>query len=466
MNQKSSKTKRVLGLFPVVMINVIAVDSIRTLPFAAELGFSLLFYYIVGALLFFIPSALVSAELGSGWPTTGGIYIWGREAFGKTWGLIIIWMEWICNVVWYPTIMALIAGVLAYFFDPVLAQNKTYMISTILIIFWGATFLNCLGMKVSSWLSIVSALIGTIIPMMFIAVLGVIWWVNGHPMEIAFTWDRFFPDRAGLDNLAFLSNVLFGLIGLDMAATHAAEMKNPTKDYPKALWISVIIILTTITLASLAIAMTVPNKDLSLVTGSLQAFVIFLDKFHLPWLVPVMVFFIVLGGLGGVGAWIIGPTKGLMMASRDGSLPPVLGKVNKHGAPARVLILQGVIVSLLCLAFIIMPSVHSSFWLLSIITAQLAMLVYVFLFLAGMVLRFKQPAVVRPYKIPFGNTGMMIVGGMGMIACSIAIGLGFLVPKHVGIENALKYECLLIGGLVLMCLLPYMIHKLSHKLGR
>jgi len=466
MNQKPPKTKRVLGLFPVIMINVIAVDSIRTLPFAAELGFALLFYYLLGALMFFMPSALVSAELGSGWPTTGGIYIWVREAFGKTCGLIVIWMEWICNVVWYPTIMALVAGVLAYFFNPELAQNKFYMISTILVIFWGATFLNCLGMRASSWLSVVSAIIGTIIPMMFIAALGVVWLIRGHPTEIAFTWDHFFPKKASLDNLAFLSNVLFGLIGLDMAATHAGEMKNPTKDYPKALWISVIIILTTITLASLAIAMTVPNKDLSLVTGSLQAFIIFLGKFNLPWLVPVMAFFIVLGGLGGVGAWIIGPTKGLMIASRDGSLPSALGKVNKYGSPARVLVIQGILVSFLCFAFIIMPSVHSSFWLLSIITAQLAMFVYVFLFLAGIVLRFKKPGIVRPFKIPFGNVGMIITGSLGAIACVIAIALGFIVPRHVGIDNAFRYECVLIGGLIVMCLLPYLIHKLSKVLSR
>jgi glutamate:GABA antiporter len=460
------KTKRILGLFPVIMINVIAVDSIRTLPFSAEYGFSLLFYYLVASIMFFIPSALVSAELGSGWPTTGGIYIWAREAFGKTWGLIVIWLEWICNVVWYPTIMALIAGVLAYFFNPALAENKTYMICTILVIFWAATFLNCLGMKASSWLSIVSAIVGTIIPMMFIALLGVVWWIQGHPMQIECSWKSFFPSRSGLDNLAFLSNVLFGLIGLDMAATHAAEMKNPTKDYPKALGFSVVIILATIVLASLAIAITVPLKELSLVTGSLQAFVIFLDKFHLPWLVPVMAFFIVLGSLGGVGAWIIGPTKGLMVASRDGSLPSVLGRVNKHGAPARVLILQGVVVSLLCLVFIIMPSVHSSFWLLSIITAQLAMIVYVFLFLAGIRLQYTQPDIPRPFKVPYGKPGMILVGSLGVIACLIAIGLGFIVPSHVGIENAFNYECLLIGGLTIMCFLPYIIHKFSKKLGK
>ena len=68
------------------MINVIAVDSIRTLPISAEYGFSAVFYYLLAGLIFFIPTALVSAELASAWPETGGVYVWVREAFGKKWG--------------------------------------------------------------------------------------------------------------------------------------------------------------------------------------------------------------------------------------------------------------------------------------------------------------------------------------------------------------------------------------------
>ena len=133
------------------MINVIAVDSIRTLPFAASLGFSLLFYYLIAALLFFIPSAMVSAELGTGWPTRGGIYIWVREAFGGRWSFVVIWLNWIYNIVWYPTIMAIIAASIAYFINPELISNRAYMASTIIILFWLATYANFHGMRTVSY---------------------------------------------------------------------------------------------------------------------------------------------------------------------------------------------------------------------------------------------------------------------------------------------------------------------------
>ena len=115
-------SKRVLSVFSLVMINVIAVDSLRTLPLTAKLGLSLVSYYVLAAFVFFIPVALVAAELATAYPSTGGIYIWVREAFGRRVAFITIWLQWIYNVVWYPTILAFIAATIAYLFAPELSS--------------------------------------------------------------------------------------------------------------------------------------------------------------------------------------------------------------------------------------------------------------------------------------------------------------------------------------------------------
>src|SRR3990167_3460592 len=139
MQSYSAPSKRSLGGFAITMINVIAVDSLRTLPFSAAYGFSLVFYYVAAAFLFFLPVAFVSAELATTWPNKGGIYVWVREAFGERWGFVIIWLQWVYNIVWYPTILAFIAGTLAYLVQPSLAENKFFMLGTILATLWGAT---------------------------------------------------------------------------------------------------------------------------------------------------------------------------------------------------------------------------------------------------------------------------------------------------------------------------------------
>src|SRR5688572_11097399 len=142
--------KKVLSIFSLVMINVIAVDSLRTLPISATLGFSLVSYYLLAAFAFFIPIALVAAELATAYPNTGGLYVWVREAFGKRAGFITIWLQWIYNVVWYPTILAFIAATFSYLIAPQLANNKFYLLGSGVCLFWLFTLLNCFGMKLSS----------------------------------------------------------------------------------------------------------------------------------------------------------------------------------------------------------------------------------------------------------------------------------------------------------------------------
>src|SRR3989338_8443027 len=162
----SSKPKKVLGIFALVMINVIAVDSLRSLPFSAVYGLSLISYYVLGSVFFFLPVAFVATELATGWPDKGGIYVWVREAFGDRWGFVVIWLQWVYNIVWYPTILSFMAGAFAYLIDAKLADSKLFMLTTVVIVFWGATIINLFGMRISSWVSTIGALVGTLIPML------------------------------------------------------------------------------------------------------------------------------------------------------------------------------------------------------------------------------------------------------------------------------------------------------------
>ncbi len=455
--------KKTLGVFQLIMINVIAVDSLRTLPFSAEYGLSLIFFYAIAALFFFIPSGLISAELGTGWPHTGGLYIWIREAFGEKIGLIAIWLNWVYNLAWYPTIMALIAGTFAYLFSPELAQNNLYMYFLILGLFWAATLLNCGGMRISSLISTIGALIGTLLPMLFIIVLGTIWLIQGRPSEIIFSFRDIFPAETHGDKLAFFSNIFFGLIGLEMVAAHAGEMKNPRRDYPKALFASSIMIIFSVMLASLAIAIVVPRQNLNLVVGVIQAFSLFFEAFGIPWMTKIVALCVILGGLSGVAAWMIGPTKGIMIAGQDGSLPKLFTKVNKHGVPTGALFLQAIIVTLLSSVFIFMPTVNSSFWLLSIITAQLALIVYVTLFAASIKLHHHKREVQRNFKVPFGSFGTWFVALSGITVSLFAIGVGFIPPSSIPMHGTISYETLVLCGMLLLSALPFPLYWMTQN---
>ncbi|MBS0359036.1 MAG: amino acid permease [Proteobacteria bacterium] len=457
LNLSETPRKRVLSIFSLVMINVIAVDSLRSLPIGAEYGFSLVFFYLVAAIIFFIPTALASAELSTTWPNTGGIYIWVREAFGPRCGFFTIWLQWIYNIVWYPTILAFLAGTFAYLIDPTLAENQYYLWGCVIGVFWFATFLNFFGMRISSWISALGALIGTILPMIFIIGLGVVWLAIGNTSQIHFEWKTFLPGPNEMKNLAFFTGILFGLVGIEMSGVHAEEVKNPQRSYPLALLYSALIILASLVFSSLAIAIVVPHETLSLVSGLVDAYNIFFSAYNMSWMTPVIVILIILGGLSSVSAWIIGPTKGLLAATYDIEVPAILKKVNQYGAPIPLLILQGIIFTLLCSIFLLMPSVNSSYWILSTLTAQLGMFVYIFMFAAVIYLRYNKPDEPRPFKIP-GLTTVWVIGIVGILACLIAVVLGFLPPKEIGVSSVWVYELILILGIVILSSPPVLVH--------
>ncbi len=458
-------SKKTLSLFSLVMINVIAVDSLRALPISAEYGFSIVFFYLIGGLFFLVPVALVAAELATGWPKAGGIYIWVREAFGKQWGFLIIWLQWLYNIFWYPTIMSFIAGTIAYLINPQLANEKFYMWSVVMVLFWGATFTNWYGMRLSGLISTLSSLFGTLLPMFFIIVLAAAWIYMGKPIQVDFTWKEFFPDLSNINNLGLLSMVLFSLIGLEMSAVHAGEVKDPQRDYPKALFISSVLILTTLTLGSLAIAIVIPQAKIQLASGLMDSFSIFFNAYHMSWMVPIIAFLIILGCLGAVSAWIIGPTKGIMVAAGDGSAPEFLSQQNRHGAPGNVLIAQGIIFTALSSLFIFMPSINSAFTLLSAITSQVALLVYLLIFAAVIRLRYTQPHVERKYKIPGGKYIVWIVAGIGMSVSVVVFFLGFLPPSQIPVGNITIYEIILIGGTILTCVPPFFMNRKNEAIA-
>lgn len=449
-----AKPQKVLSVFSLVMINVIAVDSLRTLPLTAALGLPLVSYYLIAAIAYFIPVALVAAELATTYPQTGGIYVWVREAFGASAAFITIWLQWIYNVVWYPTIMAFIAATIAYLVAPNLSNHQGYLLITIIGLFWLFTLFNCYGMRISSLISGLGAILGTLVPMIGITILGFIWFLQGRPIQIA-TPIHWLPDFSSINHLSMFSAVLFGLLGMEMSAVHAEEVRDPQRDYPRALIYSTLLIFSTLVMGSIAIVVVVPANQLSVVSGLIDAYAVFFNAYHMPAMTYLVAGLIVLGGLSGVSAWIIGPTKGLMVAAQDNCISTRFARVNRHGVPVNILIIQGVLFTLLSTVFILLESVNAAYWMLSALCAQMALLVYLFMFAAAIKLRYSRPDQIGSYRIPGGKLGIWIVAGTGFLTCFLTILIGFVPPSQIPIENTMLFEAFLVGGLLIFVLVPW-----------
>ncbi|MBS3903925.1 MAG: amino acid permease [Simkania sp.] len=454
-----SQPKRVLNVFVLALLNVSMMASLRNLPLVAEYGLSAVFYYFIVAICFLIPSALVSAELATGWPKTGGVYIWVREGLGDRWGFMAIWMQWVHNVSWYPVILAFIATSLAYVFNPELATNKLFVLSVVLIGFWSMTLLNYLGIKTSSLFSAIGVILGTIAPGLLIIALGFIWWLNGNPIHISFTAQSLFPDVTEVGNLVFLTGLFLAFAGLEVSSAHAREVKDPQKNYPRSIILAAIITFFLFMLGALAISFVIPKEQINLASGLMEAFKVFFSHWNLEWILPIMGILLIIGAAAEVNAWIAGPVKGLYATSIHGNLPIVFHKVNQHDTPTNLLLFQAIIVSIAACVILFMPTISSAYWILSALSAQTYLVMYILMFIAAIRLRYVKSHVPRTYRIPFQHKGIWIAGGLGATASTLALLIAFIPPTQIQVGSTIFYDSFLITSFVLMCALPLIIYQ-------
>jgi putative glutamate/gamma-aminobutyrate antiporter len=464
------KSKPTIGVLTLAMLNLAIVCTLRGLPIMAEEGLSLVFYFIVVALVFFIPVSLITAELATAWPPRGpgGVYVWVTEAFGPRVGFLAIWLQWVQNVVWFPTILSFIAASLAYMFDPSLAENRFYMMAIVLVAFWGGTWVNFRGMKASGMLSLICVSVGTILPGVLIVVLGIVWLTSGEGSSIVFSFDNLVPDMSNIRNIVFLAGAVLIFSGMEVSGAHSEDVVDPKRTYPRAILLSSVVALFLLMLGALSIAVVVPQKDISLVAGVMEAFVRFFDAHGIGWLIPGLAVLIAAGSVGELSAWIVGPAKGLMVTAKHGHLPPFLQRTNSRNVPTNILFVQGAVTTVITLVFLFMPTVSSSYWILSALSIILYLLMYVILFASAIRLRYSQPDVERTYKVPGGNAAMWIVAGLGIAGALFTIVVGFFPPSQIATGNIAFYELFLIVGTAVTCAVPFilfMLQKPSWRVG-
>ncbi len=438
--------KRYLTTFSIAMINIIAIDNLRSLTFGAKFGTSLVGYYFLATILFFAPISLVCAELASRYPKQGGMYVWAKEAFGHNVGFIIIWIQWIYNVIWFPSIVIFIWVSIAQLTGINTMLGPLTTLLGINIIFILCTAANMFGMHFSSRISTYGAIFGTLIPMLIICSLGI-----SELSQLSLThlnFQQFLPNLSEQhESLPYLVELIFGLVGIEMSAVHADKVINPASAYPRAILITAMVILSSLIFSSLSVYLLVPKDELNIIAGIMQCAEFLLEKQHLSWLFPIFGLLIIVGSLTTTITWIIGVTRGLFVATKDGFLPSFLAKTNSQGVPAKILLVQMIIFIILSLAVVLFP-LEVAFVMISAITTQLSLVIYIILFLAAIKLRAQRPDT-KFFKAPFLRSAC-VVGILTSVSIFI---LGFFIPLELNYDRPYLYSTI-IGAVVIMMLLP------------
>lgn len=464
--QKGSAGKAFkLSVTTLAIMNITAVVSLRGLPSEAIYGLSSAFYYLFAAIVFLIPTSMVAAELAAMFSDKqGGVFRWVGEAFGPRTGFLAIWLQWIESTIWYPTVLTFGAVSIAFIgmngaSDVALASNKVFTLVTVLAIYWIATFIALKGLdwvgKISKW----GGMIGTIIPAALLIILGIIYIATGGHNNMDMS-QSFFPDLTKLDNLVLASSIFLFYAGMEMMGVHVMEVNNPSRNYPKAIIIGSLATVCIFVLGTFALGVVIPVKDINLTQSLLIGFDNYFRHFHISWAGPVIAIALMFGVLAGVLTWVAGPSKGIYTVGKAGYLPPFFQKSNSSGVQRNILLIQGGIVTLLSLLFVVMPSVQSFYQILSQLTILLYLIMYMLMFAAAIVLRYKMKSAPRPFRLGKGNALMWILGVTGFAGSLLAFVLSFIPPGQINTGNNTVWYAVLIIGCIVMVVIPFIIYAM------
>jgi amino acid transporter len=374
--------------------------------------------------------AMCFSELTSMFPKAGGIYEFAKQTYGRFWSFVIGWATAIAGSV---TISMLLLGALQYLIPQKYSMFYIPLAISLVIIF---NYVAYKGMKTSTYVLVTFALItiGTILAVI----------IPGFITLEASNFNPFFvfPSTSILLAIFFIAETFFGW---ESAIFLSAETRNPGKVMPKALiYGTIVIALFSLSLALAGMgnipwqqygASDAPLKDLGMA--------IFGDSGKITFTVLVFISII-----GASACWIVTAPRLLMALAEDKLFFVQFAKVHpKYKSPHVSIVFQAFLISFL----VIIGS--GSYETLLHILVPLILIIYSSVLLNVVILRFKKPGIQRPYKVPFGKIGPILVVIFLMLMLYL-----FIKETHSGME-LLKISLFLI----VMGIPAYLFIELFYK---
>jgi amino acid transporter len=361
-------------------------------------------------------------ELSSALPYEGGYYAWVRRAMGNFWGFQEAWLSLVASIfdmAIYPT---LFVAYLTRMFPWFQVNNRGWWVALAVVV--SCALLNIAGVKV---VSLTSLWLFLALSAPFVAV------VLLAPFKLGALANAVTkPTTSTVDILGGLLFCMWNYMGWDNASTIATEVERPQRTYPRAMLVAVCIVAVSYILPFAAL-WTTGLKSTAWETGSWADIAGLLGG-------PLLRIGVVLGGMisafGMFNALVMSYSRLPLAMAQDGMLPAVFGKLqNKSRAPW---------VAIVALAVGWAFSLGLGFSRL----VTLDILLYGFSlgleFVALAVLRFREPELARPFRVPGGLFGAIAIG----IPPMLLLGFSVIRSEHEQIWNmsSFAFGMILIGA--------------------
>jgi amino acid transporter len=448
--QTTPRLVRALKLCDLILFNLVAVLGLRHLGTTARFGPGSLVMWLIAAVFFFIPQGLAVIELSSRFPKEGGIYFWTKRALGEGHGFLCGWCYWINNVLYYPNLLISAAVIATFIFGESgsgLNDSWMYVLPVTLGSLWIATLINIVGLGTGKWLQNAGG-VGTYIPGLILILLGV-YGVMTAPPANELSVATLTPDLNNLPALNLLASIAFAFAGLELASTMADEVENPRRNLPRSIFISAPFIAVVYIIGTTAVLWRLPNKDVNVVSGFLQAIKAGADNVSptLVWVAPLCAALYTIGNLGSVGAWLIGPARVAFVIGLDRYFPKAFGAVHPrwHTPYVAILVQAGLATIFLLLSVLGKGTNVEDVYLILLDTQILIYFIpYLYLFIVFLIHRRRSENASEVVLAPGGSIGGWLTGLSGMIVTLFAMIIATIPPPDM--RDSLLFRVKVIGG--------------------
>ena len=466
--EKGRSSPKKLTMLAFYMLTVAMVMDLHEYPLFATSGFSLIFFLVIGGLIWFIPASLCSAEMATveDWEA-GGIFVWIKHTLGERLGFVAIFFQWFQVTVGFLAMLYFIVGAISSA-TGIAELNNNPLIKFIVVValFWIITFIQFGGSKVTERIGNIGGIVGIIIPTVVLLTLAVLYIVSGGSSQIAFNPQALVPDFSQPTTLVVFISFILSYMGVEASASYANDLENPKRNYPLAMFLVVITAIVLNTIGGMAVALTVPLSELSLNNGIIQALsVLFAHAgVTMSWCAGLVALMIAVGVTAEVAEWVIGPVRGIYMAAQQGLLPPRLRKATRRDVPIVLVLIQGAVVTAWAAVLTLGGGGNNLSFLIAVsLTVVIYLIAYLLLFAGYLVMVFKQANLKRRYQIPGGKVGKTIVAALGILSSLFAFGISFVPPSSVTGGEVPVYLVILSVGFLVTLIAPFVLYALHDK---
>ncbi len=439
--------RKTMGFWDVLLFNIATVLGPRWIAAAGHNGTSSISLWVLAAVFFFVPGALVINELSSRFPEEGGLYAWSREAFGPFHGFVAGWTYWIYTFFYFPGLLLASASMAAYIMGgrgSLLAQDRTFQLSVSLGILVVAVVLNIIGLNIGKWLQNAGG-VGTYVPLLMLVGIAAVFCIH-HGSSTHFTVANMMPTW-NWDTVNFWSQIAFAFTGLELVSAMSEEVRDPRRTLPRAVFGAGALIALMYIVGTFAILTLAPATDLDPQSGVFHAITIGSVALKLGFLGVLAAILVTVGNAGGVGSTVAGIARVPFVVGVDRYLPAAFGKIHpKWKTPWVSILVQASISAAILLGSQINETTQGAYQKLIDAGIILYFIPFLYMFAAIIKVAGRKDRDENPHAVlvPGGITGVWICGGLGFVVVLGGIVLSLVPPG--GTSDKLGFFMWLVGA--------------------